>query len=277
MSLGALETTLLKMTKAYGSIANYGSEITPSYIELIKDHNGRILYKRQNEFCTNCNSPSRDPNIVISKSKKLTDEASAYQMISLLEGATIRGTSAAAFRELKKTIAGKTGTTNKSMDTWYIGFSAEPKIIVGNYIGHDNPKELGKSATGATINLPIFTEFMKYALKDVPKVEFEVPNTIKLSKIDPRTGEFYDGEGLIYEAFKTAEALNKNDSFGASDDENVSDNGFKIMQDEIDIFENNLNEQKKTIDSLDKTPQNEIFNEFKNNKKNEELDLGEEY
>ena len=277
MSLGALETTLLKMTKAYGAIANYGSEITPSYIELIKDHSGRILYKRQNEVCTNCGSSSRDPNIVISKSKKLTDEASAYQMISLLEGATIRGTSSLAGRELKKTVAGKTGTTNKSMDTWYIGFSAEPKIIVGNYIGYDNPKELGKSATGASICLPIFVDFMKYALEDAPKVEFDVPNTIKLTKVDPKTGVFYDGSsggGFIYEAFKTNEALYKGAANKDYENSDGNDNGFEIMKDEIDIFENNLNEQRKTIDSIDKS-QDKLRKESK--PKNEELDLGEEY
>ncbi len=284
MSLGALETTLLKMTKAYGAIANYGSEITPSYIELIKDHSGRILYKRQNEVCTNCGSSSIDPNIVTSKSKKLTDEASAYQMISLLEGATIRGTSSLAGRELKKTVAGKTGTTNKSMDTWYIGFSAEPKIIVGNYIGYDNPKELGKSATGSSICLPIFVDFMKYVLKDVPKVEFDVPNTIKLTKVDPKTGVFYygsSGGGFIYEAFKTNEALykrdiqdNNNGSSDGSESAYDSNNGFEIMKDEIDIFENNLNEQRKTIDSINK-PIDNLEKETKT--KNEKLDLGEEY
>jgi penicillin-binding protein 1A len=204
MCLGALETTVDKMASAYSAIANGGYKVTPQYIEVIKDSNGKIIYKRDSGSC-NCETGANPPVISHSPVLRLSDEASIYQITSLMEGSVQRGTSQGS-KKLGKIIAGKTGTTNDSMDTWFIGFT--PKITVATYIGHDTPKDLGKSATGATVALPVFVDFMSQAYKDEPSIPFKIPNSIATFKVDPVTGKRSDSEGAILEAFKVSETEN---------------------------------------------------------------------
>lgn len=187
--LGSVETTLLRMTNAYATIANFGHSTQPTIIELIKNSRGQIIHRRNNQVCYNCGNINKIPEIKDKKTYQVTDEASAYQITSMMEGATHRGTSKGAKKHIKQIFAGKTGTTNKSIDTWYVGFSSVPQIVVGTYIGYDNPKTLGKHANGATTALPAFTHFMQYATKDMPKVPFLVPEDIKVVKTYQDTGE----------------------------------------------------------------------------------------
>jgi penicillin-binding protein 1A len=203
--LGASETTLERMTVAYGIIANKGYKITPHYIELIKDRNGNVIYRRDESECDECRAYRVDdagepkpPIIPVSKSTMIVDEASSYQITSILSGAVQRGTGRRA-ASLNKVIAGKTGTTNDSMDAWFIGYT--PRIVVGTYIGHDNPKTLGKKGTGASIALPIFVDFMQNAY-DIPSIDFIVPESINLVKIDYDTGKESNSPNAILEAFK---------------------------------------------------------------------------
>ncbi|WP_341764221.1 penicillin-binding protein 1A [Candidatus Tisiphia endosymbiont of Beris chalybata] len=204
MVLGSLETTLEKMTTAYAMIANSGNKVTPHFVELIKDRNGKIIYRRDNRECRNCHISDQQladpPNPIISapNSKMIIDEASNYQITSFLTGAVERGTAASA-KKLDKIIAGKSGTTNESMDTWFIGFT--PKIIVGTYVGYDIPKTLGKTATGSSVALPIFINFMANVYANIPSLPFHVPDTIKLLRTDRKTGKV-TALGDIVEAFK---------------------------------------------------------------------------
>lgn len=206
MVLGSLETTLEKMTTAYAIIANNGKAVTPYFVELIQDRNGKIIYRRDSRECTNCNASGNidpvsqlsPPVIPAQDSRVITDEASNYQIISFLTGAVERGTAVAA-KKLGKVIAGKTGTTNDSMDTWFVGFT--PKIVVGTYIGYDQPKSLGKTATGSSVALPIFIDFMANSYSTVPSLTFKIPSTIKLLPINPNTGEV-TSSGSVMEAFK---------------------------------------------------------------------------
>lgn len=203
--LGALETTLSRMTIAYSVFANNGYKVEPHYIELIKDRKGNIIYKRDYTEYPECKlSDDNDenatpPQIISPKSEMLVDEASNYQMISLMMGGIQRGTGQGA-KHLKQTIAGKTGTTNDAKDTWFIGFT--PKIVVGTYIGYDNPRSLGKRQSGATVALPVFVNFMENAYKDEPSLDFTVPSSIDLVSVDYKTGKPSSGEGSIMEAFK---------------------------------------------------------------------------
>ncbi|MCC8398719.1 MAG: penicillin-binding protein 1A [Rickettsia endosymbiont of Labidopullus appendiculatus] len=205
MVLGSLETTLERMTNAYAIIANSGKKVTPHFVELIKDRNGKIIYRRDSRECENCSVSDSQltdnlspPSLPQADCRMITDEASDYQIISFLTGAVERGTAAAA-KKLGKVIAGKSGTTNDSMDTWFIGFT--PKIIVGTYIGYDTPKTLGKTATGSSVALPIFIDFMEKAYSDVPSLAFKVPESIKLLPVNSKTGKI-TSFGNVMEAFK---------------------------------------------------------------------------
>lgn len=203
MVLGSIETTLLKMTTAYAKIANAGYKIEPKFIELIKDRNGKVIYSRSNAICTNCIvqdlSDIQHPNITHANSTPIVDEASIYQITSMLTGVVQRGTASAA-QKLDKIIAGKTGTSNDSMDTWFIGFT--PRIVVGTYIGYDAPKTLGKRATGASVALPVFINFMQSAYSEVPSLPFVVPDSIQLVRVNAVTGEITHSPNGIVEALK---------------------------------------------------------------------------
>jgi len=198
MALGSLETTLSKITSAYGSIANGCHKIKPHFIELIKDKHGNIIYRRDNRhFKTDVDQMpqiSKDPEAI-----NLSDDASCYQITSLLKGAMDRGTGASA-RSLNKVIAGKTGTTNDSLDAWFVGFT--PKTVIGTYVGFDHPKTLGAKSTGASVALPIFIDIFKNAFKDKPSLDFKVPESILLEYVNPHTGQKEETESSIQEAFK---------------------------------------------------------------------------
>ncbi|PCJ27574.1 MAG: peptidase [Rickettsiales bacterium] len=204
--LGSIETTLSKMTMAFGALANNGRKIEPHYIEFIKDRKGNVIYKRDYAECSECKSYKLDeddnaivPKIEITKGAALTDEASSYQMTSLMMGGVQRGTSRKA-KNLKHVIAGKTGTTNDARDVWFMGYT--PKIIVGTYVGYDQPRTLGKRAYGANIALPIFVDFMKKGYKNAPLVDFIVPDSVALLSVDYETGKPSTGENSIIESFK---------------------------------------------------------------------------
>jgi penicillin-binding protein 1A len=205
MVLGASETTLINLTNAYAMIVNGGKRVTPTLIERIQDRNGKTIYKRDNRECSSCSvaDESTDAPVLEDNRETVTDPRTAYQMVSILEGVVQRGTAVAA-KKLGRTLGGKTGTTNESFDTWFIGFS--PDLVVGTYIGFDNPRTLGKKETGASAALPIFISFMTDALKDVPDIPFRIPAGVKLVKIDTVSGA-PAGAGtpanqVIYEAFK---------------------------------------------------------------------------
>ena len=106
---------------------------------------------------------------------------SAYQITSIMEGVIQRGTGI-AIKEVGKTLAGKTGTTNDAKDLWFVGFS--PNLAFGVFMGYDKPRSLGDSAQAALYTAPIFRDFMKMALKDTPDTPFRVPPGIKLISVD---------------------------------------------------------------------------------------------
>jgi len=213
-ALGAGETTLLKLTTAYGMLVNGGKKITPTLIDRIQDRRGQTIYTYDKRPCPNCGNLIRwddqsTPEVPDTR-EQIADERTAYQMVSILEGVVQRGT-AAKLKDLPWPLAGKTGTTNKSKDTWFIGFS--PDLVVGVFVGFDDPKSLGKHETGASTSVPIFGEFMQAALKDVPPMPFRVPPGIKNVRINAATGRAAEAgdKNMIWEAFVTGTEPNLDD------------------------------------------------------------------
>ena len=203
--LGAVESTLLNVSTAYAIIANQGYKVTPSFIELIQDHKGNVVYKRDNREFIAKNNKFQMPKIIDSNRTRIIDKASAYQMVSMLEGAVVRGTSRGA-KFLNKHVANKTGTTNDNKDAWSIGFTPN-NILVGVYVGYDIPKTLGQNFTGSKLALPIVVNFLKQALKNVPSIPFKIPKSIILKNINPDTGEISNDPNSITEAFKKHQTM----------------------------------------------------------------------
>ena len=144
VSLGAAETTLINLTAAYAPFVNGGKKIKPNLITRIQDRRGKTIFKLDNRKCLGCdkfiNETSKLP-IIEGGNEKVMSEETAYQMTSILNGAVIRGT-AKKLKSLNVPLAGKTGTTNKNYDAWFIGYSSN--LVIGVYIGFDNPKSLGR-------------------------------------------------------------------------------------------------------------------------------------
>ncbi len=208
--LGSTESSLLRIVSAYAMIVNGGYKITPSMIEKIQDRNGSTIYRRDKRNCDNCVIKDSEPYLpVLDEAKeRITDSATAYQITSMLQGVIERGTAGRA-KSIGKIVAGKTGTTNSSYDSWFVGFS--PDLVAGVYVGFDMPKSLGSDETGASVALPIFIDFMKQALKDSPSTPFRVPNTVKFVKIDRSTGKFPNAstskDRVFLEAFKLNDSM----------------------------------------------------------------------
>ena len=157
MALGAGETTLLDLITVYAQLVNGGKKITPTFVDRIQDRNGETIFKHDQRTCQNCGDRIRwqgqsVPDIPDSR-EQIADPRTAYQIVSILEGVVQRGTGV-RLKSLGYPLAGKTGTTNRSKDTWFIGFS--PNLAVGVFAGFDDPRSLGKRETGSSVAVPIF-------------------------------------------------------------------------------------------------------------------------
>ena len=204
ISLGSAETTLLKLTSAYCSFVNGGKLINPIMIDRIQDSEGNTIFNNETRKCVNCNQISflsnKYPKIE-DKFPQIFSPETAYQMTSILEGVVKRGTGK-KLRDLRLDLAGKTGTTNKNTDAWFIGFTS--KLVIGVYVGSDNPKPLGRYETGAKAALPIFKEFIKNAIKKEEARPFKVADNILMMVIDPLTGQKaqFESKTTIIESYK---------------------------------------------------------------------------
>jgi penicillin-binding protein 1A len=203
MALGAGETTDLRMTAAYATIANGGRRITPTLIDRIQDRYGNTIYRHDERLCDGCVAEAwnQQPEpLIIDNREQVLDPMTAYQITSMMEGVVQRGTGSGA-KSLGRPVAGKTGTSNDYKDAWFIGFT--PELAVGVYVGFDRPRNMGRQATGGELAVPIFTEFMGKALKGKPPTPFNMPGGMTQVWIDPATGvKAMGGEAAIYEAFK---------------------------------------------------------------------------
>jgi penicillin-binding protein 1A len=150
-ALGASEVTLLELTRAYSVFPNQGYLMTPIFIERVEDRDGRVLWE---------NRPERH---------QVISPETAHTMTQLLLGVVQRGTGQRV-KVLNRPLGGKTGTTNKTRDAWFLGFT--PSLITGTWVGMDDERSLGPRETGAQAAAPIFITYMREALKNQPVEDF---------------------------------------------------------------------------------------------------------
>ena len=160
--IGSLSVTLQEMISAYGVFANQGRLVKPIYILRVEDQDGNILESSLPEL------------------KQVTSEETAFLLSSVLQDVVQRGTGRRA-RAIGRPSAGKTGTTNDSVDAWYIGYI--PQLLTGVYVGFDKPRRMGKSETGSRAAAPIWINFMKNAVANMPTEQFRQPPGITTVKI----------------------------------------------------------------------------------------------
>lgn len=218
VALGAFETTVADMTNAFNILASEGQRTSPYLIAAVYDRNGNEIYKGPSTVCKNCTlelaefAPDAAPRVQF-ENEQVVDPVANFQITSILQGVVERGT-AKKTGSLNRNIACKTGTTNDSKDTWFICYS--PMLTTGLYIGYDNPRSLGKTATGNNVAQPISLPFMEKVYKGVDNPEFPVPSGIKFVNVSysgghPTSAEA-DGVSIIKEAFR-------DDHFGESSEE----------------------------------------------------------
>jgi penicillin-binding protein 1A len=210
VSLGSAETTLLQITNAYTSFVNGGKKTNPVLIERIQDRRGKTIFKIENRKCIGCDKfidQSVEYPKIENTNERVFSEETAYQMVTILRGAVERGT-AKKLKSLNVPLAGKTGTTNDNYDAWFIGFSSN--LVIGVYVGFDNPKSLGKFETGSKAALPIFKDFIENAMYRDDFDDFRIPENIYLTSLNYDTGlKSAPGEkNTIIEALKLKDINN---------------------------------------------------------------------
>lgn len=163
MALGAGAVTPMQMATGYAVFANGGFRVTPSLITRVVEHKGRVLFE--------------GAAVGPTESQRAIDARNAFLMSSLLQEITRSGTAARAQSTLKRPdLYGKTGTTNDSVDAWFVGF--QPTVVAAAWVGYDTPRNLGSRETGGGLSLPIWIAYMAEALKGVPVSELTAPSGV---------------------------------------------------------------------------------------------------
>jgi penicillin-binding protein 1A len=182
LALGAGAVTPLQMAGAYAVFANGGYKVSPYLISKVTDSTGKLLSQVE-------------PDKAGNEANRVIDVRNAYLMDSMLRDVVRFGTAAKAGAALKRPdLAGKTGTTNDSIDAWFAGYQS--KIVGIAWIGFDQPKNLGNKETGGGLALPIWIGYMQKALKDIPVGEREVPAGLVHAGGEYYYAEYPPGSGV---------------------------------------------------------------------------------
>ncbi|MFZ5963870.1 penicillin-binding protein 1A [Thalassococcus sp. BH17M4-6] len=208
-SLGSQETTIYQMVAAYAMFANGGERVEPTLVDRVQDRYGNTVYRHDKRDCVNCGdrsiAPDRSPRIV-SNRERVMDPVTAYQLTSMMQGVVERGTASKTVN-LPVPTAGKTGTTNDAKDVWFVGFTSS--IVAGCYIGYDQPRSLGRGASGGGMCGPVFQRFMTEAVKKYGGGKFNVPEACQFINIDrftgARLGSGASGANVVAECFREGE------------------------------------------------------------------------
>ena len=196
-AIGAIDTTLWRMTTGYAELDDYGRQVTPTLIDSVTNPDGSVLYQAAGQNCANCvNGVPDQPPLRVFSGAQLADPDSVFQMITMMRGVVLRGTGQPAVIGISQPIAGKTGTTNDFNDAWFMGFSRG--IVTGCWTGYDTPSSLGINQTGAEVCGPIWNAYMKVALKGQPDLDFPMPSGDTLEQTS------FNGQ-TVTEAYKTGQ------------------------------------------------------------------------
>ncbi len=210
MTLGAGETTPLRLTAAYAMLVNGGKRITPTLIDRVQDRNGKTIFRADDRPCDGCSDVEwhHQPVPMIPDTREqVADPGSAYQVVTMMEGVVQRGTGDAV-KAVDKPIAGKTGTTNDFRDAWFEGFT--PDLAAGVYVGYDEPGSLGKDETGGHRRGADLPRFHDRGAEGYAGDRFPHPAGSELYRVSAATGLPVSGDApAIYEAYKPGTAPGK--------------------------------------------------------------------
>ena len=225
ISLGAAETTLMRLTAGYATFVNGGKQVKPFLIDRVQSKDGKTIYAHDTRACPDCGgvpwAGQPEPQLEDPRTQVI-DPRTAYQMVSMLEGVVERGTGRVVKKAVNKPVAGKTGTTNDYKDAWFVGFA--PDLAAGVFVGFDMPQSLGDGEAGGGVAAPVFGEFMAEALKDQAGIPFRIPSGIRLVRVNAKTGRpaTPGDSNVILEAFKAEDSLSAQAS---GDDLNLDPSG----------------------------------------------------
>lgn len=167
LALGAVEVSLVEMTSAYGAFAGGGIHVDPHMLERVVTRNGITRFQ--------ANPASREA----------MDPAVAYVLTHMLQGVIRRG-SGSSVADFPRPVAGKTGTTDRHSDAWFIGYT--PDLVCGVWVGLDRVESIGRGQSGARVALPIWNEIMRAATEGRPVKDFDRPSRVVQAPIDIDTG-----------------------------------------------------------------------------------------
>lgn len=254
VAIGSGETTVLRLATAYGMLVNGGKKIEPVLIDRIQDRTGATVYNSDTRPCENCRDAMWDgqpaPKIPDIR-EQIEDPRSAYQIINIMTGVLAPGGSASNLRRLGRTFAAKTGTSNNSLDAWFVGVT--PDLVMAVFVGFDDPRTLGKHDLGGSVASPIFKQFVDTALKDEPRIPFRVPAGIRFVRVNHKTGKPASPKDrdVVLEAFKIGEDWQGKikGTLDGSDEENE-----QIDDDKADKTEQMHNRMRQTEEIDDNMP-----------------------
>ena len=214
LSLGSADITPLSLVTGYAAFANGGFKVSPYFINKIENPEGEVIFEAAPKIaCSSCSITATKTETETETETKndlyaprIYDEKVSFLTYNMMQDVIRLGTARKALILKRSDIAGKTGTTNDQKDAWFSGFNRD--YVASAWVGFDQPTTLGRREFGGTAALPIWIDFMKEALKDMPENAPAVPEGIVSVKIDPKTGKLaYPGQGdAIFEYFREENA-----------------------------------------------------------------------
>ena len=228
LALGSGELTPLELVGGYAVLANGGFKVTPYFVARIENADGsEVFHADPPTVCTPCENVALAGDgepvdlAALEEMQKITpanvaprvaDAANVWIMDSILQDVIKFGTGVQARALGRKDIAGKTGTTNDQKDAWFSGFNRH--VVATVWVGFDRVAPLGKRETGAQAALPLWMDYMRTALADLPETELERPPNVVTVRIDPDTGLLAgaNNAGAIFESFRAGEVPVRDDN-----------------------------------------------------------------